>query len=1249
MICRTIALCLAAAPGVLAAPFTVNVAPLDGTGSCGRTTGLASPLTPVAHAGSFTHINDGNPATRVDTWANDPADTHSAASVVWPLPRPDFLYSVEFTMACFADGGWFGPSGGPGTGALLTAAHLAAPVLQTSTDGGVTWTTAATTDDYLAAVTGHSTGHSTGGGAFPNPHPVTFRFDLNPPLTGINAVRLIGQHGGDPTAYLGIAEMVINAGPDKDNDGDTMEDAWEEIYTNPGNLSQGSDFDEDAIPDEIEFRWNTNPASTDTDGDGLNDKSEITSGASSPVLADTDGDSLPDGDELLIHGTNPRLTDTDADGLSDSDEVNLHLTSPTDTDTDDDGFTDHEEVCVFGTLPAVRDTDGDGFPDGLEYNGGSFLQPELFPGNAARAGTAVLGVNDAIDSDHGTAVANGGAAAHVNDGDTNTRVNTGSTPSLTGYSYVGITWPSAWPRPIARASVHFAIALDGGWFGPNALAPAPGSELSPAYLTEPAVQFTTDGSSWQTYTGTVVSSYLSRLSGFAVPLGAIPVAREADFVFYPPISGARGIRLIGREGGTGNDGYLGVFEMQVQDTGSIVADFPDITDSDGDGTRDSEEYACGTPILDAAVNAGTYALADSVTAFSGVQGQNGWRYGYRHYPAGGSADYHPVTGFIPFAGGSDVPVPYTVASINNHTQHWNPFSGRWNLSSPATPGGEFAPWVKIDWTLAHPGSSNQFPQHYPAFWGKELWVVRRWTAPASIGGPTPVTIVYRSQTSNLTGTTGVTGALYINGILRDHVTLSAAGGDAAVRRYPTILQPGDLVDLVLTPEGPDGDRRDLGDLTYHWMRILSSTPHIPPFRPHGRFFTHSGTPDTDADGLPDAWEKWWPPHSLTTFSSPGSDSDADGLTFAQEIAAGTSPLSADSDADGVPDAAEAALGTSSITADSDADGRTDLQESTGSPATNPLLADSDGDGEWDGYEIRNASDPASAGSTSRTGLLADSTADFTPTQGHRNWHYGYRDYTATGSTSNYNPATAFTQYATYALPGTSFVWYANSPPSALTSGPDSICESYPSGADVGGENWTIRRWRTEVLETTPVAVTWRMAKSGPWGTGTTGGVFLNGHPVDLVLLGAYDTTGITRRLYLNLQPGDILDLVQTPEGRCGDRSSTGDAAYFSMRVDTRIPANPTQPNGGPFIPAEVEPFVAEFVPGASGEKFAISWPVHPAVTYTVEQSPAMEPGTWEPADVLDLDFTTTPGRATAVIASPGSQRNFLRVTRALTP
>ncbi len=98
------------------------------------------------------------------------------------------------------------------------------------------------------------------------------------------------------------------------------------------------------------------PWGEDTDGDGINDLSELERGLD-PFDPDTDGDGLADGREIR---TDPRDPDSDDDGWLDGEE-----------DLDGDGQTHRPE-----TDPTLPDSDGDGVCDGPRAdNDGDGLDP----------------------------------------------------------------------------------------------------------------------------------------------------------------------------------------------------------------------------------------------------------------------------------------------------------------------------------------------------------------------------------------------------------------------------------------------------------------------------------------------------------------------------------------------------------------------------------------------------------------------------------------------------------------------------------------------------------------------------------------------------------------------------------------------------------------------------------------------------------------------------------------------------------
>jgi hypothetical protein len=93
--------------------------------------------------------------------------------------------------------------------------------------------------------------------------------------------------------------------------------------------------------------------------------------------------------------------------------------------------------------------------------------------NLATLGSAILGVNDAIDGDAGTPRVHVGVLEHVNDGDPGTRVDTWYGGDEQVYSYVGVVWPQTRFEIIQTLSLTLATFSDGGWFGTSGLIPPP--------------------------------------------------------------------------------------------------------------------------------------------------------------------------------------------------------------------------------------------------------------------------------------------------------------------------------------------------------------------------------------------------------------------------------------------------------------------------------------------------------------------------------------------------------------------------------------------------------------------------------------------------------------------------------------------------------------------------------------------------------------------------------------------------------
>lgn len=171
------------------------------------------------YGGSKVTMNDGvTSGDNANTdWGNDGGQTGTSYGFGGyenlTVPAGMEITSVNLYMNAFGDGGWFGPNGDsyPG-GQPLTAAHLAVPLIQITTDGGTTWTTLSiASDNYLSAMETVTPGQ----GSCPE---VTFA--LSAPVTNADGIRVIGLNGGyagsghdaDSTSgFMAINELQIEA------------------------------------------------------------------------------------------------------------------------------------------------------------------------------------------------------------------------------------------------------------------------------------------------------------------------------------------------------------------------------------------------------------------------------------------------------------------------------------------------------------------------------------------------------------------------------------------------------------------------------------------------------------------------------------------------------------------------------------------------------------------------------------------------------------------------------------------------------------------------------------------------------------------------------------------------------------------------------------------------------------------------------------------------------------------------------
>jgi hypothetical protein len=217
-------------------------------------------------------------------------------------------------------------------------------------------------------------------------------------------------------------------------------------------------------------------------------------------------------------------------------------------------------------------------------------------------------------------------------------------------------------------------------------------------------------------------------------------------------------------------------------------------------------------------------------------------------------------------------------------------------------------------------------------------------------------------------------------------------GVVVVPRTPTGWGAGTLIDsaspvhaVAFVDADADGDH-DVVVIDEFWYSLRAVLLRNPGFLDtdgdglsnvaEGERGTTPDDADTDDDGLPDGDElRRWRTDPLDPVDAGRIDRDGDGVTDADEAAAGSDPERGDSDADGAWDLAEAARGTDPTAPDTDGDGALDGDESwCGSDPLDASSIDVDCDGLDGAAEAAAGTDPADADSDD-DGLADGSDAD----------------------------------------------------------------------------------------------------------------------------------------------------------------------------------------------------------------------------------------------------------------------------------
>jgi len=160
--------------------------------------------------------------------------------------------------------------------------------------------------------------------------------------------------------------------------------------------------------------------------------------------------------------------------------------------------------------------------------------------------------------------------------------------------------------------------------------------------------------------------------------------------------------------------------------------------------------------------------------------------------------------------------------------------------------------------------------------------------------------------------------------------------------------------------------------------------------------------------------------------------------------------------------------------------------------------------------------PKAQATSAAKGTLADSVANFSSTQGHAHWLYGY--YTSPGKSASFTKFPYFVNRNWTENPQ-----FPSAPWTSLSAD-----GGHPNATNSGLVHWAVRRWISQVSGAISISGVYVKETGALGGDGTTGHILVNGKQTWSHNVAGSDAAGVRYAIVARVSVGSVVDFAIDP-------------------------------------------------------------------------------------------------------------------------